>query len=177
MEVSLREYARMRNVQPSAVHKAIQSGRINRTSDGLINVEEADVEWFTNTDPSKQRQKIFPPVEDGEEVKASGNNPFGKNTPSTFNQAKTANEYYRAMYMKERLMKYRGNLVDKEEAKRLFFTFARSQRDAFANLPTKYGSLIAAELGTDEHKTMVVLDEYIRKVLAEGQEINDPFSS
>lgn len=173
MKVTLREYARMRNLSPSSVHKAIQTGRIKRDTDGKIDVQEADVEWFTNTDPAKQRKQIFPQVEDGVEIQSTTAN-FSKT--STYNQAKTASEYYKAMLMKERLLKYRGKLIDKEAAKSLFFNLARRQRDQFAGLPVKYGSLIAAELGIDEHKVMVVLDEYIRRVLAEGKEINDPFA-
>lgn len=34
-----------------------------------------------------------------------------------------------------------------------------------------YGALIAAELGSDEHQTSAVLDEYIRKMLTESQDI------
>jgi hypothetical protein len=31
--------------------------------------------------------------------------------------------------------------------------------------------LIAAELETDEHKTVMVLDEYVRKLLSESREL------
>lgn len=48
--VSLREYARLRGVNLSAVQNAIKSGRIHKTVDGKIDVEEANRDWFINTD-------------------------------------------------------------------------------------------------------------------------------
>ena len=39
------------------------------------------------------------------------------------------------------------------------------------SFPVRYGALIAAELGTDEHQTSAILDEYIRKMLTESQDI------
>lgn len=175
MRVSLREYARMRHVNPSSVLKAIQSGRIIRDDDGQIDVESADVDWFTNTNPAKKKKDILPETVKEGTSSTGDNSHMGQGT--TYNQAKTAREYFCAMYMKERLDKYRGKLVDKQEARELFFILAQRQRDLYASLPNKFGSSIAAELGVDEHTTMVVLDAYIRKILAEGKEISDPFSS
>ena len=43
----------------------------------------------------------------------------------------------------------------------------------YSGFTTRYGAIIAAELGTDEHKTAVVLDEYIRKLLSESRELID----
>ena len=43
-KVSLREYARMRGVRLNAVQTAISSGRIHKTADGKIDVEEANKE-------------------------------------------------------------------------------------------------------------------------------------
>ena len=51
----MREYARLRGVNLSAVQNAIKSGRIHTEPDGKIDVEEANRDWFINTDQSKQR--------------------------------------------------------------------------------------------------------------------------
>lgn len=58
MKVSLREYARIRGVRLNAVQTAITSGRIHKTPDGKIDVDEANREWFMNTDPAKSRKAI-----------------------------------------------------------------------------------------------------------------------
>ena len=55
-KVSMREYARLRGVNLSAVQNAIKSGRIHTEPDGKIDVEEANRDWFINTDQSKQRK-------------------------------------------------------------------------------------------------------------------------
>ena len=52
----MREYARLRGVNLSAVQNAIKSGRIHTEPDGKIDVEEANRDWFINTDQSKQRK-------------------------------------------------------------------------------------------------------------------------
>ena len=83
----MREYARLRGVNLSAVQNAIKSGRIHTEPDGKIDVEEANRDWFINTDQSKQR-KPDPIFES--QIESRPNN------MGTFQQAKTANIYYRA---------------------------------------------------------------------------------
>lgn len=46
----------MRGVRLNAVQTAISSGRIHKTADGKIDVDEANKEWFMNTDPAKSRK-------------------------------------------------------------------------------------------------------------------------
>lgn len=55
----------------------------------------------------------------------------------------------------------------------LDINLGRALRDLFSGFSTRYGALIAAELDADEHKTAVVLDEYIRKLLSESRELID----
>ena len=56
MGMGLREYARHRGVAPSAVEKALKSGRIQKESDGTINQSKADAAWERNTSPAQQRK-------------------------------------------------------------------------------------------------------------------------
>lgn len=61
--VSLRAYARHRGVNLNAVQKAIKSGRIT-TVGGKIDIESADKQWQSNTDPSPRggkAQETAPP--------------------------------------------------------------------------------------------------------------------
>lgn len=160
--VSLREYARIRGVHLNAVQTALKSGRIHKTADGKIDVEEANKEWFINTDPAKSN-KADPLFEGGAET--------GKQNFSTFQQAKTADIYYRAMLAKAKLKMITGETIDRKKAGHHAFNLGRSLRDLFLSFSVRYGAQIAADLGTDEHKTVVVLDEYIRKLLAESGEL------
>ena len=102
MKVSLREYARIRGVRLNAVQTAITSGRIHKTPDGKIDVDEANREWFMNTDPAKSR-KADPLFEAQPELSGGGRQNF-----STFQQAKTADIYYRAMLAKAKLKMVTG---------------------------------------------------------------------
>ena len=165
-KVSLREYARMRGVRLNSVQTAVNSGRIHKTPDGKIDVEEANKEWFMNTDPAKSR-KADPLFETAD----GGGMP--KNGMSNFQQAKTADIYYRAMLAKAKLKMITGETIDRKKAGLHAFNLGRSLRDLFVSFPTRYGALIAAALETDEHKTVVVLDEYIRKLLSESKDVID----
>ena len=164
-KVSLREYARMRGVNLNAVQTAIKSGRIHKTADGKIDVDVANKEWFMNTDPAKSRKTD--PLFEAQSGLANG----GKQNFSTFQQAKTADVYYRAMLAKAKLKMITGETIDRKKAGQHAFNLGRSLRDLFIGFPTRYGSLIAAELAVDEHKTVTVLDEYIRKLLEESRDL------
>lgn len=164
-KVSLREYARMRGVNLNAVQTALKSGRIHKTADGKIDVEMANKEWFMNTDPAKSRKTD--PLFEAQSGLANG----GKQNFSTFQQAKTADVYYRAMLAKAKLKMITGESVDRKQAGTHAFNLGRSLRDLFAGFSSRYGALIAAELGADEHKTVLVLDEYVRKLLSESKDL------
>ncbi len=161
-KVSLREYAKIRGVHLNAVQTAVKSGRIHKTTDGKIDVEKANQEWLQNTDPSKSRHP---------ESFFEHGNENSKVSPSSFQQAKTADVYYRAMIAKAKLKKMTGETIDRKKAGMHAFNLGRSLRDLFVSFPTRYGALIAADLETDEHKTVVVLDEYVRKLLSESKEL------
>ena len=161
-KVSMREYAKIRGVHLNAVQTAVKSGRIHKTTDGKIDVEKANQEWLQNTDPSKSRHP---------ESFFEHGNENSKVSPSSFQQAKTADVYYRAMIAKAKLKKMTGETIDRKKAGMHAFNLGRSLRDLFVSFPTRYGALIAANLETDEHKTVVVLDEYVRKLLSESKEL------
>ena len=158
----MREYARIRGVNLNAVQTAIKSGRIHKTRDDKIDVDKANREWFMNTDPAQQR-KPDPLFEAQGGVRMSN--------MGTFQQAKTADIYYRAMLAKTKLRMLTGEMVDRKRAGNYAFNLGRALRDLFMSFPVRYGALIAAELGTDEHQTSAILDEYIRKMLTESQDI------
>jgi hypothetical protein len=169
-KVSLREYARIRGVRLNSVQAAVRTGRIHKTEDGKIDVETANKEWFMNTDPSKSH-KADPLFENPPEAMPVGGGGTAKQNFSTFQQAKTADVYYRAMLAKAKLKMITGETIDRKKAGQHAFNLGRALRDLFISFPTRYGSLIAAELEADEHKTVTVLDEYIRKLLEESRDL------
>ncbi len=163
--VSLREYARLRGVRLNAVQTALKSGRIHTTKDGKIDVEAANKEWFINTDPAKQRKND--PLFDAQ-AETMGVN---KSSMATFQQAKTADIYYRAMLAKAKLRMLTGETIDRKRAGAYAFTLGRTLRDLFLSFSSRYGALIAAELGTDEHKTVMVIYENVSKLLSESEDL------
>jgi hypothetical protein len=50
--MGVREYGRNRGVSHVAVLKAVRTGRIRQTQDGLIDSDEADRDWAHNTHPA-----------------------------------------------------------------------------------------------------------------------------
>lgn len=75
------------------------------------------------------------------------------------------------MLAKAKLKMLTGEMVDRKRAGNYAFNLGRALRDLFMSFLVRYGALIAAELGTDEHQTTAILDEYIRKMLTESQDI------
>ena len=127
-KVSLREYARIRGVHLNAVQTAIKSGRIHTTPDGKIDVEEANRDWFINTDPALQRKPD--PLFEGQ-VEAKPNN------MATFQQAKTADIYYRAMLAKAKLKMITGETIDRKKAGLHAFNLGISKIDLYVSIPTR----------------------------------------
>ncbi len=95
-KVSMREYAKIRGVHLNAVQTEVKTGRIHKTNDGKIDVEKANQEWLQNTDPSKSRHP---------ESFFEHGNENSKVNPSSFQQTKTADIYYRTMIAKAKLKK------------------------------------------------------------------------
>ncbi|MFV0626616.1 MAG: elements of external origin [Alphaproteobacteria bacterium] len=173
MGVSQREYARMRGVSLSAVQKAIKSGRIKLNSDKTITPEQADIEWQKNTNPARNKFK-----EEENDVQGNSFQGFSEgNTPKVhggYQQVRTAREYYQAMFVKERLRKYKEELVERAKVNEHIFRLGRALRDALLLFPTREAPLIAARLNVDEHQVRVILDEQIKAFLSE---FGEPTSS
>ena len=77
------------------------------------------------------------------------------------------------MLAKAKLKMITGETIDRKRAGAHAYNLGRQLRDLFSSFSTRYGAIIAAELGADEHKTMVILDEYVHKLLAESRDLID----
>ena len=176
MGVSQREYARQRGVSLSAVQKAIKSGRIRLNADKTISPEQADLDWQQNTNPARGKFKEEVKVEQAFSSSSYANLGDGS-TPKVaggYQQVRTAKEYYQAMFVKERLRKYKEELVERAKVNEHIFKLGRALRDGLLLLPTREAPIIAAELNVDEHKVRVILDERIKAFLSEFGEPTSP---
>ena len=175
MGVSQREYARMRGVSLSAVQKAIKYGRIRLNADKSITPEQADIDWQQNTNPARNKFKDEPIVE---QTSASSFQGLGDGTTPKvsggYQQVRTAKEYYQAMFVKERLRKYKEELVERAKVNEHIFKLGRNLRDGLLLMPTREAPLIASRLNVDEQEVRVILDERIRAFLSEFGEPTAP---
>lgn len=169
MEVSLRKYAKIRGVSLAGVQKAINSGRVRLEPSGKINVERANKELRDNTNPMQAK-----PV-DVADVSSPVSEASLKDTKgATYNQARAANEFYRAMFMKERLKKFKSEVIDRQQVNNHVFRLARAARDLILGFPARRAAVIAAKLKTDEHETLVVLEDEFRDLLSEIGDFGKP---
>ena len=131
--LSQRAYARHRGVVPSAVQKAIATGRISTMADGQIDSDVADEEWDANTTarPSARRQQDDDP------------DAFGA---LQYSKARAVREHYLARILKIEYEEKIGSLVSKDEIKIAQFNIDRQRRDAMLNIPDRVCAIIAAEM-------------------------------
>jgi len=181
MGLSRRAYARHRGCAESAVRKAIATGRITPEPDGTIDPAKADAQWAAQTDPSQQRKRA--PASGEKAARPEGKavpraaidavqetlRESGEGDPggSMFLRARTANEVLKAQTARERLRKFKGELVDRARTIATVYALARRERDAWVQWPARVAALMAAELGVDPHQMETVLEKHVRRQLAE----------
>jgi hypothetical protein len=166
MGLSIRAYARHRGVTDTAVHKAIQSGRITPESDGTIDPERADRDWARNTENPRSGTKQQAPRVKAPELSGDGSSQSGGGGTSLL-QARTVNEVVKAQTNKVRLSRLKGELVDRSQAIAQVFKLARTERDAWLNWPSRVSALLAAELGVDPQTLHIALENAVREHLEE----------
>jgi hypothetical protein len=188
--LSIRAYARHRDVSHVAVQKAIKAGRIPVEPDGTVDPAKADAAWRRATDPGRARKpeagrpasgpapgpRVKPVSEAAlgsvrETLKEQGL-PAGK---ISFVEARTAHEIAKAHLARLRLQRMKGELVDRARATALVFRLAREERDAWANWPVRVAALMAAALGVDPHTLQTALETHVRAHLAELAEVRPEF--
>ena len=83
--MGIREYGRYRHVSQVAVLKARRTGRIRQSRDVLIDSQQADRDWSTNTHPAPRTPRAVP---------LAVTDDFG------FARARTVREHYAALIAK-----------------------------------------------------------------------------
>ncbi len=147
MKLSIRAYARHKNITEGAVRKAIKSGRITLDKNKKIDADIADEQWEENTDISKQR--------------------FSNPTENkvSYSKVKTAHEFQKMKRTELALKKEKGELIDKATVKAHVFKMGRQVRDSWVNWPARVAALMAADLNIDEHEMHTILEKYVREHL------------
>ena len=140
--LSLRAYAKHRGVTLKAVQKAIESGRIHTTSDGKLDVSQADAEWARNTGP-KARRTVAQPAPAAPQPEQFRPEPAAGVLDYARARAIIAN--YEARLIKldyeERLKK----LVNADEVSVAAFNLFRMFRDRMLNIPDRVSGALIAE--------------------------------
>lgn len=144
------EYAKSRGVVPSAVTKAIQSGRIVLI-DGKIDPDVADVQWLKNTNPAKRRSnpEMFTsaPVTQPTVPGPADHGPAGE----VYNiaAARARKEHFDAHITEMKALRDSGETIDvasvTNSVTRVFAQF----REAMESMPDKLAEQIAATSSAD----------------------------
>ena len=171
MGLSIRAYARHRGVTDTAVHKAIQSGRITPEPDGTIATDKADLDWARNTESPRSGTQQRAPRVKAPDLNGGGEGASTGQGGTSLLQARTVNEVVKAQTNKVRLQRLKGELVDRSEAIGHVFKLARTERDAWLNWPSRVSAQMAADLGLDAHTFHLVLEDAVRDQL---QLMGDP---
>jgi hypothetical protein len=159
--LSLRAYAKHRGVSLTAVQKAIHSGRIATTSEGLIDSDRADAEWKAKTRPGQRRVKQVPPAVVREPERAEAPISGGLD----YFRARAVRENYLARLAKIEFEEKTAKLISRDEVQVAAFTKGRTARDNLLNIPDRLAATLAAE--SDADKVHQILTAEIRKALDE----------
>jgi hypothetical protein len=160
--LSLRAYAKHRGVSLTAVQKAIRSGRIATTSEGMLDSDRADAEWTAKTRPGQRRAKQAPPAAVVREPERS-EAPIGGGLD--YFRARAVRENYLARLAKIEFEEKTAKLISRDEVQVAAFTKGRTARDNLLNIPDRLAATLAAE--SDADKVHQILTAEIRKALDE----------
>lgn len=160
MELSIRSYAKHRNITEGAVRKAIKTGRISKNKNDKIDPKIADRQWQENSDPAQVKETIR------EDVKASPSSIIS--TPpvgSSYQQSRAVKEIYSAKLTKLQFEKESKKLISVNEVKVAAFNMARVTRDRILNIPDRVIPNLINK--SDIHEMKKILKDELIKALEE----------
>jgi len=186
-EMSVRAYARLRDVSHTAVLNAIRSKRIHRLPSGKIDPVAADRAWAANTDPSKPLNSVCgdprhrrtagaPPTPvRGRQPRALGAPAGGERPPEEQRDPPQESRYVLARGTREEIAARRaqilldeleGRKIDAETARLAIATLQRQLRDQVLKMPYRAGPEIAAIFQADPRPVIAVLLREAREICA-----------
>lgn len=151
------EFGRRTGRTQQAVSKLVRAGKIPlRRRDGkkLIPFHHAQAALAENMDPAQA----------GNSPSAQGQASTGR---ATYTEVRTAQMALKVQDQQLELAKKRGQLIDRDEALRRAFEFARGFRDHMQNFPARYAALLAAETGADVQKLAIALERRLKEYLGD----------
>jgi hypothetical protein len=170
--VSLRGYARHRGVSLKAVQKAIQSGRIQTTPEGKVDVESADANWQRNTAPRPTAPPAPSVVRPVHQVLGDAPKPdLSLTSGLEYSRARAVTETYRAKLAKMEFEERSEKLINRDEVQVSAYNKFRTFRDGMLNLPDRLAAVLAAE--SDPAKVHEILTTEIRKALLDYSDDTD----
>ena len=147
--LSLRAYARHRDVNLSAVQKAISSHRISTITDtnGRVKIDPsvADIQWAKNTRPDQQERGS---LKDFEKTQADLQG-LTEASSSGLSVEKAETESVRRQLMELQLAQKRGELISASNVERAMASKLRMASEALNNLADRIAPLLAAETNVD----------------------------
>ena len=148
--MGVREYARHRNTAHSTVQRAIDSGRISKLPNGMIDSDQADRDWEENTEirPKASRRQ-----QDDDDA-------FGA---AHYTKARAVYEHFRAKLAQLEYQERRGDLISKDEVQVATFNQFRQFRDGILNIADRVAAMVAAE--TEPAQCHKILADEFRKAL------------
>ncbi|WP_130472993.1 hypothetical protein [Candidatus Magnetaquicoccus inordinatus] len=179
MGISIRSYARQRDITEGAVRKAVKSGRIPVEADGTIDPAKANVAWERNTSPAQQRKPDSvpakpapvpapanpPPIRQPSQRPAEPESgPVAAGMPN-YQMSRAVRETYNAKLTRLDYEERTGKLLNAEDVAKEAFALARRVRDRLLNIPSRMASVLASE--TDSKTIESMLSQELRIALEE----------
>lgn len=159
--MTVRQYAKHRGISRQAVEYALARGRIQRETDGLIDVENADRTWQATTNVRNSIAGRTAKLRLGSRIGTERNpNQFGDRV----GQARAVREIYDAKLAKLRHDEAKGLLVPANTVQTDTFKRFKILRDACFNIPNRLSAQIAAQ--PDPDVVGELLDNELRLVFS-----------
>lgn len=174
--ISQREFARRDGCNEKLVRRAIAEGRLPRGADGLIDASLVGSAWRrSNLTP---QASVSAPADTQARAPKLDEVPSGARAPAppadtgksagrdpTYAQAMAKKEHFAAERAELEFRKRRGELVEFDRARELFFAESRRGRDHWMNWPARVAATMAGELGVDADRLATVLTTHVHRHL------------
>ena len=161
--MGLREYGRHAGISHVGVLKAVRSGRIRRTPEGLIDSDQADRDLRAHTHPVGKVHRTVPLL--GPAKRAAGpDGDFG------YSRARAIRAHYDALLAKAEYEEKSANLLNADEVRIVRYRIDQTFREYMLRVPVLVIARLRAHIrehgaAPDERAVHLVLTEEIRATL------------
>jgi hypothetical protein len=174
--ISQREFARRDGCNEKLVRRAIAEGRLPRGADGLIDAALVGTAWRRSN--LSAEKAVSAPADTQARAPKLDDVPGGASAPAppadtgksagrdpTYAQAMAKKEHFAAERAELEFRKRRGELVEFDRAREVFFAESRRGRDHWMNWPARVAATMAGELGVDADRLATVLTTHVHRHL------------